>query len=52
MIGNMPDAQDLAQDVFIKTFYRLNDYRPEYRFSSWLYRIASNHCFDELRKRI
>ncbi|WP_429844302.1 RNA polymerase sigma factor [Brevibacillus sp. FIR094] len=51
MIGNMQDAQDLAQDVFIKTFYRLHDYRPEYKFSSWLYRIASNHCFDEMRKR-
>lgn len=51
MIGNMPDAQDLAQDVFIKTFYRLHDYRFEYRFSSWLYRIASNHCLDELRRR-
>ncbi|MBY0083626.1 RNA polymerase sigma factor [Brevibacillus brevis] len=51
MIGNMPDAQDLAQDVFTKTFYLLKDYRPEHKFSSWLYRIASNHCLDEIRRR-
>ncbi|MFF0829601.1 RNA polymerase sigma factor [Brevibacillus sp. NPDC003359] len=51
MIGNMPDAQDLAQDVFTKTFYLLKDYRPERKFSSWLYRIASNHCLDEMRRR-
>ncbi|WP_429844303.1 RNA polymerase sigma factor [Brevibacillus sp. FIR094] len=51
MIGNMPDAQDLAQDVFTKTFYLLKDYRPEHKFSSWLYRIASNHCLDEMRRR-
>lgn len=51
MIGQPQDAQDLTQEVFIKVFYRLREYKHTHKFSSWLYRIATNHCLDELRKR-
>lgn len=51
MIGNTQDAQDLAQEVFIKAYCKIGDYRPDYSFSAWLFRIATNHCLDEIRKR-
>ncbi|WP_019122625.1 RNA polymerase sigma factor [Brevibacillus massiliensis] len=51
MSGHPQDAQDLAQEVFIKAFYRLPQYSGEKKFSAWLYRIATNHCIDELRKK-
>ncbi|USG64776.1 sigma-70 family RNA polymerase sigma factor [Brevibacillus ruminantium] len=51
MIGHTQDAQDLTQEVFIKAYCSIGGYRPEFRFSSWLYRIAANHCLDELRRR-
>ncbi len=51
MIGHSQDAQDLAQEVFIKAYCKIEDYRPDNSFSSWLYRIAANHCLDAIRKR-
>ncbi|WP_217560558.1 RNA polymerase sigma factor [Paenibacillus sp. GbtcB18] len=51
MLGNSPDVQDIAQEVFIKAYNHLRDYKPEHSFSAWLYRIAANRCIDELRKR-
>lgn len=51
MIGRPQDAQDLAQEVFIKAYFHIHSYKPDYSFSSWLYRIATNHCLDELRKQ-
>ncbi|CEH31493.1 RNA polymerase [Aneurinibacillus migulanus] len=51
MIGRPQDAQDLAQEVFIKAYFHIQSYKPDYSFSSWLYRIATNHCLDELRKQ-
>ncbi|MCM3591553.1 sigma-70 family RNA polymerase sigma factor [Brevibacillus borstelensis] len=51
MIGHSQDAQDLTQEVFIKAYCKIGDYRPDFRFSAWLFRIAANHCLDELRKR-
>jgi RNA polymerase sigma factor (sigma-70 family) len=51
MLGNTPDAPDIMQEIFIKTYYHLSEYKMNYDFSAWLYRIASNHCLDELRKR-
>ena len=44
------DARDLAQEVFIKVFRLLDRYDEEYAFSSWLFRIATNHCIDHLRR--
>lgn len=51
MIRNDDDVADLVQDTFIKAYTALPSYQPEYAFSSWLYRIASNGCIDFLRKR-
>jgi RNA polymerase sigma-70 factor (ECF subfamily) len=46
-----PDtAQDAAQEVFLKAYGRLKDFRGECAFYSWLYRIAVNTCLDEKRK--
>lgn len=50
MVRNQTDAEDLAQEVFIRTFSVLDRYDPSYPFSSWLFRITSNLCIDFLRK--
>src|SRR5690606_21780291 len=44
-------AEDLAQDSFIKVLNHLDKYRPEFKFSSWLFKIANNVAIDFLRKR-
>jgi len=46
MTGSRADAEDLAQETFIQAHQRLASYRAEARFSSWLYRIALNHCLN------
>lgn len=51
MVRNETDAEDLAQEVFVRTFNVLDRYNPSYPFSSWLYRITSNLCIDFIRKR-
>ena len=51
MVRNEADAEDLAQEVFVRTFNALDRYNPTYPFSSWLYRIASNLCIDFIRGR-
>lgn len=43
-------ADDAAQEVFLKAFDRLKDFRRDSQLSTWLYRVASNHCLDLLRK--
>lgn len=50
MVRNHSDAEDLSQEVFIRTFSVLDRYDPSYPFSSWLFRITSNLCIDFLRK--
>ncbi len=47
---NRDEVNDLLQDVFIKIYKSLRQYNPEYKFSTWSVRIASNHCLDLLRK--
>lgn len=51
MIQNEDDVEDLAQEAFIKAFSNLDKYNDTFNFSSWLFRIASNHCIDFLRKK-
>lgn len=50
MIRNNEDAKDLAQDAFFKAYQNLAKYNPEYKFSAWIFKVASNICVDYLRK--
>ena len=49
--GNHHDADDIAQDVFIKVYQSLARFRQDAQFSSWLYRIAMNACIDHHRRQ-
>ena len=51
MVGDYDAALDLAQEVFIKVYNSLGRYRPEYKFSTWIYRIAHNAAIDHLRRQ-
>jgi RNA polymerase sigma-70 factor, ECF subfamily len=51
LLGNRTEAEDAAQEIFIKAFHSLSSFRQDSSFSTWLYRIASNHCLDLLRRR-
>lgn len=54
LLGNAADAEDAAQDVFIKLFERAHQFDRRSRFSTWLYRLSVNHCLhmhDKLRLR-
>ena len=50
MVGDYDSALDLAQEVFIKVYNSLGRYRPEFKFSTWIYRIAHNSAIDHLRR--
>ncbi|HYE15069.1 MAG TPA: sigma-70 family RNA polymerase sigma factor [Pyrinomonadaceae bacterium] len=50
MVGDYDAALDLAQEVFIKVYNSLGRYRPEFKFSTWIYRIAHNAAIDHLRR--
>jgi RNA polymerase sigma-70 factor (ECF subfamily) len=51
MVRDRALAEDLAQETFIKVLNALDTYRPEYKFSSWIFKIANNAAIDQLRKR-
>jgi RNA polymerase sigma-70 factor, ECF subfamily len=51
MLGNEQDAQDVHQDAFIKAYRHLSNFRFECSFYTWLYRIVTNLCLDQLRRR-
>ena len=51
MTGERETALDFAQDVFIKAYASLGSFRPSFRFSTWLFKIASNHLIDHWRKK-
>jgi len=51
MTRNHHDAEDLSQEVFIKVFASIKDFRGESKLSSWLYRIAMNTCIDKTRRK-
>ena len=46
MTGSMTEAEDLTQETFIAAFQQLDSFRGEAKFSSWLYRIATNRCLN------
>jgi len=50
MVGNYEVALDLTQEVFIKVYRSLARYRPEFKFSTWIYKIAHNAAVDHLRR--
>lgn len=51
MVKNEDDAEDLTIEVFSKVFFNLNMYAETHSFSTWLFKIASNHSIDFLRKK-
>ncbi len=51
MTQNPHDAEDLTMEAFGKAFKNLNQYTPEFAFSTWLFKIATNNCIDYLRSR-
>jgi len=51
MVGDRALAEDLAQEAFIRAFNAIGTYKPSYKFSNWILKIANNHTIDHLRKR-
>lgn len=51
MLSNSTDAEEAAQDIFVKAYHALRKFKGNSSFSTWLYRITANHCLDVLRKR-
>ena len=51
MVRDREMAEDLAQDTFIKVLNNIDRYRPEFKLSSWLFKIANNVTIDHLRRR-
>ena len=51
MVRDTETAEDLAQETFIKVLNNIDRYRPEFKFSSWLFKIANNITIDHLRRR-
>ena len=51
MVRDREASEDLAQDSFVKVLNHLDRYRPEFKFSSWIFKIANNVAIDYLRKR-
>jgi RNA polymerase sigma factor (sigma-70 family) len=51
MVNNKDDAMDLTVETFGKAFENLEKYKPDFAFSTWLFRIATNNCIDFIRKK-
>ncbi|MBI4566637.1 MAG: sigma-70 family RNA polymerase sigma factor [Planctomycetes bacterium] len=50
-VGERSLAEDAAQDIFLKVYRARRSYHPQAKFSTWLYRIAVNHCLNAIRAR-
>lgn len=51
MLGNPEEAEDAAQEAFLRAYTNLHKYDPKRKFSTWIFSIANHHCIDRLRKR-
>jgi RNA polymerase sigma-70 factor (ECF subfamily) len=51
MVNNKDDAEDLTIEAFGKAFRRMHQYTPQFAFSTWLFKIATNNCIDYIRKK-
>jgi RNA polymerase sigma-70 factor (ECF subfamily) len=51
LLGNAAEADDVAQEVFVSVYQKIQSYRPPTKFSTWLFAIAHNRCVDRLRYR-
>ncbi|WP_421616925.1 RNA polymerase sigma factor [Brevibacillus sp. TJ4] len=51
MLGHHAEAEDSAQEVFLKAYRNVGKYKQDIPFGAWLYKIAYNHCIDMIRKR-
>lgn len=51
MLGNPHDAEEAAQEAFLRAYTRLNSYDPDRPFKTWLFAIAHHYCIDRLRRR-
>ena len=51
MVNNSSDAEDLTIEAFGKAFKSIGQYTPNYAFSTWLFKIATNNCIDFIRKK-
>src|SRR5947208_2453581 len=50
MLGNEADAEDAAQETFLRAYTHMASYEPGRKFASWLLGIAANYCIDRLRR--
>ena len=51
MLGNTGEAEDAAQETFVRMFTKLHTYRRDHKLSSWILSVASHYCIDRLRRR-
>jgi RNA polymerase sigma-70 factor (ECF subfamily) len=51
MLGNQYEAEDVAQEAFLRAYLNIQRYDDNRKFSTWLYRITTNLCIDRIRKR-
>ena len=51
MLGNPTDAEDVLQEIFLLAYRKLDSFKGESALSTWLYRLAMNHCLDQLRSK-
>ncbi|WHY86507.1 RNA polymerase sigma factor SigW [Neobacillus novalis] len=51
MLGNRHEAEDMAQEAFIRAYVNIHTFNQDFKFSTWLFRIATNLCIDRIRKK-
>ncbi|MBA4537843.1 RNA polymerase sigma factor SigW [Bacillus aquiflavi] len=51
MLGNRQEAEDIAQEAFIRAYVNISSFNIKLKFSTWLFRIATNLCIDRIRKK-